>query len=131
MNEQQNNKMMEEVKMKPGASERMQRKPFIRDRKQGRLSATHVQIPVLRGRESGLHSDCTGMLSSFSETVKQYEDSVELRVLGRHIPLLSNPTDVNDVRGRPYRRWSHHSDLFLTAATISLCMLFRQKLRYF
>lgn len=49
MNEQQNNKMMEEVKMKPGAGERMQRKPFIRDRKQGRLSATHVQIPVLRG----------------------------------------------------------------------------------
>src|SRR5262245_24238126 len=36
-------------------------------------------------------------LDFFSETVEQYGDRVELRVLGRRILLLSNPADVNDV----------------------------------
>ena len=84
---------------KLGAGERMQRWPFRRGRKQGRLSPTIVQIPVLRGLPGigvalQLHRNA---LNFFSETAKQYGDRVELRVLGRQILLLSNPADLNDV----------------------------------
>jgi cytochrome P450 len=56
-------------------------------------------VPALRGLPGigvalQLHRNA---IEFFSDTVKRYGDRVELRVFGRHVLLLTNPADVNDV----------------------------------
>jgi cytochrome P450 len=56
-------------------------------------------VPILRGLPWlgvawQLHRN---PLQFFSKTMKRYGDRVEIRVLGRRILLLANPSDVNDV----------------------------------
>lgn len=65
----------------------------------GSVVTVAKSIPVLRGLPGiGVALELHGnALKFFSETVKRYGDRVELRVLGRRILLLANPTDVNDV----------------------------------
>src|SRR5262245_398075 len=65
----------------------------------GSVVSNAEPVPVLRGLPGigvalQLHRNA---LEFFSKVVKQYGDRVELRVLGRHVLLLANPADVNDV----------------------------------
>jgi cytochrome P450 len=65
----------------------------------GSVYTVGQSVPVLRGLPGvgvalQLHRNA---LEFFAETVRRYGDRVELRVLGRHILLLTNPADVEAV----------------------------------
>jgi cytochrome P450 len=65
----------------------------------GAVDASDKAIPVLRGLPGlgvalQLHNNA---LKFFAETVRQYGDRVELRVLGRRVLLLTNPVDIEAV----------------------------------